>query len=256
MRKLLAVLLVLLLPTVAFALGGGDVRIILEQRSDQTVAAASAGPASPDLYIEFEQAWTPGSAYTPGGNDISPDTSIDTGVDFQRSGTYFASGSYSALNPVSDKGNFLVDITAKNIFDSATGFIELVVWANSTATNGLFEGRFDSSNYIYLYLSNTNIVTARRRSAAVNRDATSTSTCGDMTACMIQARWKQSMPVIEVRVCSDGTCDTESWEGTNTSSQDVFGTEPSRLYIGTANQSLNNDVYIDNFKLWNNYEQN
>jgi len=218
--------------------------------------AAGGGPTSPDLYIEFEQAWTSGSAYTPGGNDISPDTSLDSSVDFQRSGAYFSSGSYSALNPTADKGAFQSAITDNNIFNSGTGFVQVVVWANATNTNGLFEARKDSANYVYLSLQDTNVVLLRRRANDVNKDSLSTSQCGNMTACMIQARWKQSVPTMSVRVCSDGTCDTESWEGVQTDSQSGFTTgEPTTLVLGASNLSVTSDYYMDNFSLWNNYEK-
>jgi len=128
----------------------------------------------------------------------------------------------------------------------------------------IFTAWYNSQNRFIIAVTTSNNIYVRHEHSDIVTAMTTTVTVSTGQWYHIQVRWRMNSGTdeIQVRICSDDECDTESWESESdadaladfASGADApnwgFGCDGDNMYF-----SVDNEFYIDDAYLWDNYSQ-
>lgn len=222
-----------------------------------------SGAATYILHCEFDADTNWGDGYTPGGNDYFGGTdTVPTITGATQSSAWSSSGTYSALFDAADERIF-IDNTSSDYFNGAQGAYESAIYSTTaTGSTGFMESYQTSANFLMLSTDGSNPphIYVRWTGASTTVTYTTTATCTLSTKCQIQLLWDTnnsfngSTAGLAIRVCSDGTCDAESWEyEDDADAVTTMSTMPSYVrFAGEADGGAGNDdaINVDDVSLW------
>ena len=211
-----------------------------------TTIAGCTGNTVFDAHFENDDDVTVG---TPAG------CSVDVTQTISKSGATFSStnkidGTYSLyLNGYQHRATIDCsdfDLTTQGsvsfwIKEHATAGIQggKVFVLNPTGSGEIFVRLYTDGKF-YLGVTDADGTYSEFSTAAISADGTA----------QVQAGWDLATDhLIRLRLCTDGTCDTETWQTTTNSSLGDTGANPNTITIGAADD-INHYGWIDNFTIY------
>jgi len=181
----------------------------------QPVASGQEG----SFHIEFDSDtdWTnPAATYTMGGNDYSDGASTGTVTgNVTRNtteGEYISAGQSLQIDTAADG---YISFSATSIITLDKGEVHVNFYPQaSTGYTYIFEAFGDVFNLLTIALRSGNDIKVTHKGNGTQVDATNGGSFTDNQWNEVQVRWDASLGTsagLQTRVCSDGTCDAESW---------------------------------------------